>query len=119
MDRGFRKLLPGLLLLGCLCYFPSNGRSQDEPAATASEGPPAEGLPTDPNRSPLAGDPKTPDELFEATLLMVDIARVDLAKLYLNRLMEESLDDEVLLELRDKYGAAPFLKLTSVPELKT
>jgi HEAT repeat protein len=56
--------------------------------------------------------------LFEATILMVDIARVDLAKLYLDKLMEEPLDDEVLMALREKYGAAPFLKLANVPELK-
>ena len=122
MDRGFRRLLPGLLMLGCLCSFPSIGRAQDEAesaepaAAEAAESPAA--MPVDPKRSPLAADPKTSDELFEATVLMVDVARVDLAKLYLNKLMEEPLDDETLLALRDKYGAAPFLKLTNVPELK-
>ncbi len=121
MYRGFRRLLPGLLLLGCLCMSPSIGRAQGdaEPAAAAAESAPAQAaLPVDPSRSPLVADPKTIDELFEATLLMVDIARVDLAKLYLNKLMEETLDDDVLLALRDKYGAAPFLKLTNVPELK-
>ena len=130
MYRGYRRLLPGLLLLGILCRFPSVGRAQDdaepagagqgEPAATAPDDAerPAS-TPADPNRSPLAADPKTADELFEATVLMVDIARFDLAKLYLNKLMEEPLDDDVLLALREKYGAAPFLKLTNVPQLKT
>ena len=139
MDRGFRRLLPGLLLLGCLCCGPSIGRAQDdagrdqadrdqadrdqaeraEPdAEAAGVAEPQAGLPVDPTRAPLVGDPKTPDELFEATLLMVDVARVDLAKLYLNKLMDETLDDAALLALRDKYGAAPFLRLTNVPELK-
>ena len=112
MDRGYRRLLPGLLLLLCWCGLPSLGLAQDEVKPPASE-------PGDPKRSPLAAEPKTPDELFEATVLMVDIARVDLAKLYLNKLMEETLDDETLMALREKYGAAPFLKLTNIPELKS
>src|SRR5437868_16702 len=116
MDRGFRRLLPGLLLLGTLCCFPTRGRAQEavaEPKGAAADASAVL------KSSPLAADPKTPDELFEATFLMVDIARVDLAKLYLDKLMEEPLDDDVLMALREKYGAAPFLKLTNVPELKT
>jgi transketolase N-terminal domain/subunit len=58
-----------------------------------------------------------PDELFDATVMMVDVARFDLAKLYLGRLMEETLDDDTLMALRDKYGAAAFVKLTNIPEL--
>jgi len=122
MDRGFRRLLPGLLLLGILCCCPTRARAQDaaedaggaaEPKAASADS--ATGF----KNSPLAADPKTPDELFEATILMVDIVRIDLAKLYLDKLMEESLDDETLMALREKYGAAPFLKLTNVPELKS
>src|SRR5579872_5375313 len=125
MDRGFRRISQRLVLLGYLCCFALIGRAQEKaappepPAAGIEAAEPQVALPADPNSSPLVADPKTPDELFEATVLMVDIVRVDLAKLYLNRLMAETLDDDVLLALRDKYGAAPFLKLTNVPELKT
>lgn len=120
MDRGFRSLLSRLLLIGILCCFPTRGRAQEAADAEDAAEPksPAADSSSGPKSSPLAADPKTPDELFEATFLMVDIVRIDLAKLYLDKLMEEPLDDEVLLALRAKYGAAPFLKLTNVPELK-
>src|SRR5262245_61657150 len=120
MEREFHRLLTGLFLAGCFSCAPRLATAQEaengEPEAPAAE--PA-ALPTDPKSSPLAGEPKSPAELFEATLLMVDIARIDLAKLYLDKLMEEPLDEDLLLSLRDKHGAAAFLKLTNIPELKT
>ena len=104
----------------CVQFFVDRrGQEDAAPEAVAAQAEPSALLPGDPKRSPLVGEPKTADELFEATLLMVDIVRVDLAKLYLDQLMEGPLDDDVLMALRDKYGAAPFLKLTNVPELKT
>jgi len=118
----FRSLLAGLLFAGWMLFAPAVGTAQDaesdEPAAAppaADEPPPAA---VDPKQSPLAIDPKSAEELFDATLLMVDIARIDLAKLYLNKLMEQPPDDQTLMALRDKHGAAPFLRLTTVPELK-
>src|SRR5437868_14549410 len=95
MDRRFRRLLPGLLSLGCLCWLASIGQAQDDaqpppPDTAAPDAAAAETfVPSDAKRPPLVGEPKTPDELFEATLLMVDVARVDLAKLYLDKLMDE------------------------------
>ncbi len=101
MDRGFRTLLPGLLLLGTLCCFPTRGRAQLQQAADVQGAAEPKAAAPDSatllKNSPLAADPKAPDELFEATILMVDIARVDLAKLYLNKLMEEPPNDETLL----------------------
>src|SRR5262245_4052915 len=124
MEREFRRLLTRLFVAGCFSCAPQLVTAQEaetaepEPSAEAPAAEPA-ALPTDPKSSPLATEPKSPAELFEATLLMVDIARLDLAKLYLAKLMEEPLDDDLLLALRDKHGAAAFLKLTNIPQLKT
>ena len=121
MDREIRRVLTGLVLLASLAGAVAPLTAQDdaappEPAAgdslEAAEAPPDE-----PERSPLSTEPGTPDELFEAALLMVDVARIDLAKQYLDKLMEEDLDDEVLMRLRDKWGAAGFLRLTNVKAL--
>src|SRR5258707_11028883 len=123
MEREFHRLVALLVLAGWAWLAPAGAFAQKaesgkpdaaaEAAAAEKSAPPA-----DPKRSPLAAEPKSADELFEATLLMVDIARFDLAALYLNKLMEESLDDEMLMALRDKYGTAAFLKLANVEELK-
>src|SRR5262249_12948502 len=67
--------------------------------------------------APLVGEPKSPEDLLESTLLMIDLARLDLAKFYLDKLTAASLDDATLLALHDKFGAQAFLKLASVPEL--
>jgi HEAT repeat protein len=123
MEREFHRLLLGLWLAGSMACAPEIVRGQEAepgegepPAAEVPADQPAP-LPVDPKRSPLAFEPKSPDELFDATVMMVDVARFDLAKLYLGRLMEETLDDDTLMALRDKYGAAAFVKLTNIPEL--
>lgn len=118
MDRGFRAALERVLLMvGCLLSIPAIVDAQDDAAPPEPAADLAAPLPVDPSRSPLASDPKSADELLEATLLMVDIARLDLAELYLNKLLAETLDDETLLALRDKYGAAAFLKLARIDQL--
>jgi hypothetical protein len=120
MYREIHGLLAGLVLTAGIWSAPLPVLAQDaeseEPPPEAAAEPAAR--PLDPKKAPLAVEPKSPDELFDATVLMVDIARIDLAKLYLGKLMEETLDDETLMTLRDKYGAAAFLKLTNIPELK-
>ena len=68
-------------------------------------------------KTPLLKEPKTPEEMFGVTLLMVDLARVDLAKQYLEQFLATNPDDEMLLKLRDKHGAADFLKLARVEAL--
>lgn len=118
MDREFHRLLRGLLWLGCVscAVLMARGQEAEPPDAEAPE---AEAMPEKTERSPLVGEPKSPEELLEATLLMIDLARLDLAKFYLDRLTAEPLDDDTLLALRDKFGAAAFLRLAAVPELKT
>lgn len=68
--------------------------------------------------SPLLIEPKTPEESFAAALLMADLARIDLAKKYLDQFEAGSPDDELLLKLREKHGTAAFLKLARIKELQ-
>lgn len=71
-----------------------------------------------PEPSPFITEPKTADELFEATVLMANIARHKLARQYLDKLLEIQPDDNTLLAIRDKYGPAPFLRLTTIPAMQ-
>jgi len=114
MDRGFCRTVQGFVLLGFLSCNAGWARAQDDAGAAAATRDSAISA----AKSPLVSDPKSPDELFEAAVLMVDIARFDLAKLYLDKLLEEQLDDDLLIAMRDKYGPGAILKLAQVPELK-
>lgn len=114
MDRGFCRTVQGLVLLGYLSCNASLARAQDD----AGTDPAARDAAISAAKSPLVVNPRSPDELFEATILMVDIARLDLAKLYLDKLLEEQLDDDLLIAMRDKYGPGAILKLVQVPQLK-
>ena len=71
-----------------------------------------------PEPSPLLVEPKTPEEYFASTLLMVDLARMDLARKYLEQFDAGSPDDELLLKIRDKHGTGEFLKLARIAELQ-
>lgn len=105
----------------CALAHPVRGYGQ----ANAPPPPAATDIPDAPSKeepkkeeSPLAADPKTPLDLFEATVLMLDIARPTLARAYLDRLLAENPDDATLLEIRDKFGSAPFVRLTNSKELQ-
>ncbi|MBS0261095.1 MAG: hypothetical protein JSS02_04000 [Planctomycetes bacterium] len=117
MVRGFRLTLVRLLMLvGCALGISTVASAQDD----TEPGEPAEVIETrtiDPSQTPLAVDPKTADELFEATHLMVDLGRLDLAEIYFGRLQGAGLDDATLIALRDKYGAEAFLKLARIEKL--
>ncbi len=78
----------------------------------------APSLQTPPEESPLLVEPKTPEESFEATVLMVRLASPGLARQYLQQFMDANPDDDTLLALRDKHGPAIFLKLATMNELK-
>jgi len=85
--------------------------------------PPVQGQEDSPFRSPTADspllvEPTTPEESFAAALLMVDLARMDLARLYLNQFDKSAPDDAVLMKLRDRHGTAAFLKLARIKELQ-
>lgn len=68
--------------------------------------------------SPLPIQPETAPELFEAVVLMVDLARPKLARAYLDKFLELNPGAETLLSLREKYGPAEFLKLSNIKELE-
>eukprot|EP00913_Durusdinium_trenchii_P023428 g22006.t1 len=68
--------------------------------------------------SPLLIEPKTPDEFFKAAILMHRLARPNLARGYLQKLMDTNPDDAALLKLRDAHGPAPFLRLSNSKALR-
>ena len=81
---------------------------------------PAAGEETPRKRPPsdLAKEPETPAELFDATLLMLDLARMDLAKIYLDEFIKAAADDATLLEIRQQHGPAPFVRLSNLVDLR-
>lgn len=68
--------------------------------------------------NPLLTEPRTPQTLMDAVVLMTDLARPGLARLYLEKLLEGNPDDETLLKLRDKHGPALFLRLSNDQRLQ-
>lgn len=117
MERNFHRAGRALLLLVACSLTAHPVRAQDPPTPPPPEA--ANDIPAATKKSPLVAEPKTPEELFEAAILMVNVARPELAKLYLDKLLEEADNEDVLLALRDKFGAAPFVRLTNVKELKS
>lgn len=111
MQREFLWCRTGLLasLLACCGVLPLV--AQEEAGAPADFSERAA-------RSPLASEPKTPAELLQAVVLMVDINRLDLAQEYLEQLVDQPLDDETLLALRDSVGTPTLLQIQQVPSLR-
>lgn len=100
----FARSWVGLMLLLSVVALPATADAQP--------------LGSPPEDSPLLRDPDTPEGAFEATLLMVDIARPRLARRYLEILITQMPNDDTLLDLRQKHGAESFLKLSNIPELQ-
>ncbi len=65
----------------------------------------------------LAAEPETQEGRFQAALMMVKLARPELAKQYLADLLSNEPTDQELLRLRDKFGTATFLSLVNVDGL--
>lgn len=85
--------------------------AEAQPAAAQKPEAPAED-------NPLLTEPRTPQTLMDAVVLMTDLARPGLARLYLSKLLEAAPDDETLLKLRDKYGPSLFLRLSNDARLQ-
>jgi len=83
--------------------------------AFAQEAP--EAAPAAPADDPLVVKPTTIAGKFSATLLMLKLARLDLAKYYLEQLLADNPTDADMLELRKAHGTGTFLQLTSVEAL--
>lgn len=68
--------------------------------------------------NPLLREPETPEQIFDAVILLDKLGRVDLAKKYLDLLMDSQPSDETVLELRDKHGPAIFLRFSRNKDLQ-
>ncbi len=108
LDRPRRTTTRSFLLLtACVAaWLPTSVEAQ--PAASS----PAAAT------SPLLSEPTTPDALFDAVVLMVDLARPELARLYMQNLLEANPDDVALLAMRDKHGPSVFLRLANLESLQ-
>ncbi|MBQ15592.1 MAG: hypothetical protein CMJ65_00565 [Planctomycetaceae bacterium] len=87
--------------------------------AFPAQPPPAAVQPTveEAQKSPLV-DPTTPEALFDAVVLMIDLGRPNLARAYMQRLLRLKPDDAALLRMRDKHGPAGFLRLANLVSLQ-
>jgi len=75
-------------------------------------------LPAGIEPSPILEDPRTPGELFDAVVLLVELARLDIAPVYLQAFVDANPSDADLIALRDEYGTGEFLRMTKVPQLE-
>ncbi|OYW23156.1 MAG: hypothetical protein B7Z55_03820, partial [Planctomycetales bacterium 12-60-4] len=113
MPRAVRWLLAVCLCAAFASLVPLH--AQPEPADDSS----TSTLPAAVEPSPLLKEPGTPEEMFDAAVLLIDLARFDLAKLYLQQFADSEPSDELLQTLRDRHGTAEFLRMTRIPELKS
>lgn len=97
-----RRWLSGLLMtLGALGCLSEPSHAQGVPKGAGKDA------------SLLIKEPKTPEALFDAVVLMLDLERPNLALQYLNQLMAVEIDDATILKMRDKHGPATFLRLAN------
>ena len=66
----------------------------------------------------LAAEPDSISEMFDGALLTSRLARIDLAKIYLQQLLAADPSEEDLLALRDEHGMSSFLSMARIEELK-
>lgn len=85
---------------------------------TAQDAAPPAPLPPAPQPSPLLMEPTTPEELFSAILLLVDLGRFDVASKYMTQFEADNPPDELLLKLRDQHGTGAFVRLSRIPDLQ-
>jgi len=128
------KCVAILLLFGLSGGTSRPGQAQTtQPAASGQSAPtdkPGSAKAAKPRPSPLLIEPKTTDEYFRSAVLMIDLARLNLAKRYLDemlvptkknkagRLTRKKPNDGELLALRDRHGPAVFLRLANIKELQ-
>jgi len=113
MNPVLRHVLAGILIVGIYASAPQVVRGQDSAEVEeAVDDEPGE------SQSPLVVEPKTPEELFDAVLLMVDISRNKAARQYLKKFLDDNPTDELLIKLREIHGPAAFLRLANIAELQ-
>ena len=124
MHKVWPRLLLALLFAGQVCPQSRLLFAQDEDEATEPAEEPAEEAPADepvpgvPARRILPNEPKTPEEVFEGVLILVDLGRPDAARPYLERFLKDEPSSELILQLREQHGPAAFLKLSNIKELQ-
>ncbi len=112
MTRAVRWLFAVCLCAALASLVPL--QAQPEPADDTT----TSALPAAVEPSPLLREPKTPEEMFDAAVLLIDLARFDLAKIYLQQFADSTPSEELLQTLRDRHGTGEFLRMTKIPELK-
>lgn len=106
----FTPMVGLTFLLTAIAFAQAQDAGDTDPPATTAQ-PPLED-------NPLLTEPRTPQTLMDAVILMTDLARPGLAKMYLEKLLDSNPDDATLLSLRDRHGPAMFLKLSNDKRLQ-
>lgn len=104
-----------LLLVGTVFCSAGTLRAQDQPADAGAV---AQAPDAAEEASPLLEEPGSPEAVFDAVVLMHDLERPNLARRYLQKLMDADPDDATVLKLRDKHGPAVFLELANEKRLQ-
>lgn len=115
MPRLREMLVVGTAYAVCLLAYSNIVSAQEAPEPGT---PPPKSAPIA-EPSPLLTEPATPEESFRAVLLMVDLARLDLAVKYLEQFNSSTPDDAMLIKMRDKHGTAAFVKIARIKELSS
>ena len=105
MQRHASRLL---LITACLSLVPGPVPAQ----------PPADVAGDESAQSPLASEPTNAKERVDAAMLMLKLARPDLAQTYLRQILDAEPDDAELIALRNEFGTATFLRLSRSEELQ-
>jgi len=111
----YRRLTVLAVLLGTMC---SAGRLRAQPPNEDSDPNAVAQAVASPEPSPLLTEPKSPEALFDAVVLMLDLDRPNLALIYLQQLLKQTPDDATVLRMRDRHGPAVFLELANDKRLQ-
>lgn len=126
MASVLRRVLAGWLVMGMIGLAAAPVWAQDAQADPAAENAAEANQPAAGDDaakkpvadSPLVIEPTTPEEIFDAIVLMVNLARPKVANLYLQKFMESDPQDDLLLALREKHGPGIFLKFANIKEMQ-
>ncbi len=112
-------ILSSTAVLALSVFSTTVATAQDAAADTAAgDGAKPKSIAPKLEENPLLTDPRTADTLFDAVILMSDLARPNLARMYLLKFTESKLNEETLLKLRDKHGPSIFLRLSNDKNLQ-
>ena len=112
-------MLSSTAVLALSVFSTTVATAQDAAAdTTAGDGANPKSIAPKLEENPLLTEPRSADTLFDAVILMSDLARPNLARMYLLKLVESNLTEEALLKLRDKHGPSIFLRLSNDKNLQ-